>query len=144
MALWISWILLGILFLIAETFFLSWDFLALWISAILTGLFVKFLKFCYLKSLIWSSILFLVILSISWFLTKYLYWKFMKNTSSIPVNTNERILWQILIVQVVNGQKVVFFEGIYYPILNAEDVNVGDNVKVIKIEGNKVLVEKVL
>jgi membrane protein implicated in regulation of membrane protease activity len=49
-----------------------------------------------------------------------------------------------LIVQVVNGEKVVFFEGIYYPIVNADEVDVWDNVRVVKVEGNKVVVEKIM
>jgi membrane protein implicated in regulation of membrane protease activity len=124
MSLWVSWVLLGILFLIVETFFLSGDFLAIGLGAIITGLVVKFINFGYMKSLLGSSILFLVVSTLLWFVIKWFYSKFVKKTPNIPVHTNERIVGQVLIVQVVNGEKVVFFEGIYYPIVNADEVDV--------------------
>lgn len=145
LSLFVSWILLGILFLIAEVFFLTGDFLALWISALITWFIVKFLNVVdYVNSLIWSSIVFLIISFIVWIVSKKILSELDKSSPKIPSTTAERIVWQDLIVQLVDGKKVVFFEGIYFPIINDSDVNIWDNVKVISFENNAVKVKKLM
>jgi membrane protein implicated in regulation of membrane protease activity len=73
---------------------------------------------------------------------KYLYKKLGKDIPTTPATINERIIGQVLIVQLVNWKKVVSFEGVYFPIKNEAEVNVWDNVKVVKFEENSVIVEK--
>ncbi len=142
MSLFLSWIGLGILFLIAEIFFLTWDFLALGISALLTWFIVKFVSFGFINSLLGSSLIFLVSSILVWLLIKKVVYKV--EDWNIPTTVSERIVWQTLIVQQLDGKKVVFFEGIYFPIINESEVKIWDSVKVVSFENNKVRVEKVI
>jgi membrane protein implicated in regulation of membrane protease activity len=142
MQLWLGYILLGILFFIAEFFFLTWDFLALWITAVLTWILMKIFSCKFIHSLLGSSILFLIIWIFVWILTKYLLKVLNKKTPNINTKSLENVVWQVLIVQLINWKKVVYYEGLYLPIINESDVNVGDNVKVIEFKDNKVKVKK--
>jgi len=145
MSLWFGWFLVWILFLIAEIFFLSGDFFALGIAALLTAFIFKFFANLFEGyNLFWaSSVIFLISSVISRLLTKYFVKKINKG-KDVKVFAHEKIVWQHLIVQDINGQKVVYFEWIYWPIANDEEIQVWSKVEVVKFENNKVWVKKLI
>ena len=146
MSIWISWLLISILFFISEIFFLSWDFFALGIASLITSFVFKIFWFYFQNYNLYlaSSFVFLFSAIISWFIVKYFVKKYQNKSKYKKTFSNEQIIWQHLIVQEVNGDKVCYFEGIYWPIYNADDVDIGDQVEVVDFKNNEIIVKKLI
>lgn len=138
MDLYIWFILIWLIFLILEIFFISWDFLALSISSFITSLLIYLFKF----ELNLSVFLFFIISIFSWILVYILYKKFLNKVNKFKISIED--FWdELYIVQILNWEKVIFHQWNYYSILNSEEVNAWDNVKVEEFKDNFVIVKKI-
>ncbi len=130
--------------MIAEVFFVSWDFFALGIAAFITSFIFKFFwgYFEWYNLYLISSLIFVISAVVAWFVTKY-FVKKLDRKKYVKTFSNEEIVWQHLIVQQINWEKVCYYNGIYWPIANADEVEPNTQVEVVKFENNKIWVKKI-
>jgi len=76
-----------------------------------------------------------------YFIKKWIFGK--KPLGKSPLSI-DNIVGQKLIVQEVDGKLVVWYEGIYWPVISEEELKPGDTVEVVAREGNAVKVKKVI
>ncbi|MBS8121529.1 NfeD family protein [Candidatus Vampirococcus lugosii] len=137
------WIALGILFIIIEIFILTLDFLALGISAILTGLLSAVFGFGF--EMRWLSGFFFMFFSIiNIFIFRKFLFPYIRSTikSDSPMSA-DNFVGEKEIIQVVSGEKVIFRDGGYWPVYCEEKINNGDTVELLEMHGGGYKVKKV-
>lgn len=140
---WLTWIFLGLLLIIVELFLGTFDFLALWFAALLTGL----LSFSFsISQDIWyySVLIFVLAWGISIYLSRnFLVPHFKKNHEKTPMSM-DTMIWDTYIVQMQEKIKVIYSQGLYRRIINDENINPWDTVEILSIKDNKVEVKKIM
>ncbi len=129
-----------IILLISEMLVWTLDLITIWLAAIFTAviMYIGNISNIYMVSIIFwiSAIIFLFIMRL------YIKDKFLKNHNK-EISGKEALEWLVLPVSITNNVKTVYNEWIYIRISNADDVKVGDMVKVISTSTNNVIVEKI-
>ena len=138
MGLWISWVILWIIFLIIELFILTFDFLALWFSSIITWILV----YLFLFNLYTSSLVFLILWAISIYITRTVLLPKLKVKKS-PKVLSDKLIWEKLLVQLIEWSFVANFEGNYWNLLSEWELNQWDTVEVVEMKWNSLVVKKV-
>lgn len=126
------WLFLWILFVVIEMFFLTLDFLALWVSAIITALVVYLFKLDNWN--LWQiALLFLLLWVLMIYISrKYFLPKLKKDDNTKWTMSIETIIWDNFIVQDIEWKNVVYHEWVYWKVV-WDDTKPWDTVEVIEI-----------
>lgn len=121
----ISFIELGVLFLIIEIFFLTWDFLILGIFSIIVWWFLYFFDFSFLNEKIFKLVFVILLLLI--FLVK-------RYTLGVRKQNKNDLIWEKLIVKEINWQTFVYHNWEYRSITFDEnyDISPWDTVEILE------------
>lgn len=143
MEFWISFIYLGILFVIIEFFLLTLDFLALWIASILTWIIIKVFWLNYWDWwTVWFVFLFIWVSLILVF-RKYVLPRWRNKDHYKAAMSIESVIWDKLIVQDVSDNMVVFHEWVYWKVF-WDDLKPWDTIEVLEVIWNKFKVKKII
>jgi len=139
---WVVWIAVGILFIIIEIFTPGFFFFSFGIGAIASGLMAYIFK----ENLILQFLTFSVVTFVSFLLMKKFAGKMLKNSvqeSNIyALSGKTGIVTKIILkdhkgyVRIGGEEWSAIFEQ------DIEQINEGEKVKIIRVDGNKVVVEK--
>jgi len=141
---WMIWILIGIVFMIAEIFDPAFFFISLGVGALLTGL---IMLSGFAKGMIWLQIITFAIISfIAFLFTRKIAKRFYKGAE---VDTNVFALkgksGHLTKAIPADGRGHVKIEGEEWSAIssNGMEIEAGAKVTVIGIDGNKLIVEKI-
>jgi inner membrane protein len=137
----------GIIFILIEVFSFTFYFLPIGIAAIITGIFALFIQNIYIH----VAIFVVTCISLLVFISKWRKSRFLKPSGSQFV---AGLVGQFGVVienykSTIEPGKVKIFSDIWEIHWDAHhdkmliDLKIGDHVKVVSVEGNKVVVEKV-
>ena len=139
---WVVWIAVGILFIIIEIFTPGFFFFSFGIGAIASGLMAYIFK----ENLILQFLTFSVVTFVSFLLMKKFAGKMLKNSvqeSNIyALSGKTGIVTKIILkdhkgyVKIGGEEWSAVFEQ------DIEQINEGEKVKIVRVDGNKVVVEK--
>ncbi|UFX82887.1 NfeD family protein [Candidatus Absconditicoccus praedator] len=137
------WISIGIIFIIIEVFLLTLDFLAIGAAAIITGVFVFVFDIGYDQWWI-TGLIFLISSTINLYVMKkyVVNWFHVGQSQQSPMSM-DNAKGEKLKVQVMGGQKVVFFDGGYWNIKTDDEVNQGDTVEIVEFGTGFLKVKKI-
>ncbi len=142
MEFWLMWIILWILFIIIEMFFATLDFLALWVSAIITWLIIWIIWW---SSWLLASIIFIICAIFTLFITR---WFILPKLKSNNKNNNtvsiDNMIWEKFIVQVEWWNKVVYCNWMFRNIKSNDKLHHWDTVEVFERDWNTLKVNKVM
>jgi membrane protein implicated in regulation of membrane protease activity len=143
---WI-YLVMGIIFILLEVFSFTFYFLPLGISAIITGVFALFNSNIYIHGVIFvvSSVLLLV------FISKWRKSRFLKPSGSsfvAGVVGQTGIITEVYKSSLQPGKVKIFSDTweIHWDNHREKmliELKIGDHVKVVSVEGNKIVIEKI-
>lgn len=139
---WILWIAVGVLFIIIEIFTPGFFFFSFGIGAILSGLFA----YIFPDNIVMQFLIFSIITFIAFLLMKKFASKILKN-SNIDSNMYALSGKIGIVTQLIkrDSKGHVKIGGEEWSAIFEEDleqINEGEKVKILRVEGNKVIVEK--
>lgn len=144
MAFWLYWMSIAALCFILEIFLFTLDFLAVGISAIITGLIVYIFDLTIDQRWI-TAIVFGVISVILLIISRFYILPYMQSQKwpSQPMSIDQ-IIGQKIVVQKKDNQLVIFNEWTYWIIDTKDKIKPGDTVEVVSMKNNKAQVKKVM
>ncbi len=139
------WLAIAGVFLVVEMATLTLDFLALSVAALITALTAYFLQrgphYKYISLILFGGYAILSVLMFRIFIKKWIFGP--KPLGESPLSI-DRVKWQKLVIQDVDGKLVVWYEGNYWNIISDEQLKPGDTVVVEDLKDGKLVVKKIL
>lgn len=127
--------------LILEMFVWTFDLLALWIAALITGILSFVIGIDVIQWKL-ASLIFLLSAIAAILISRLLVLPRVRGKDGPEPMSGEAVIGKIMTVQEVNKKHVVRYEGVYWNISSKDTTVAGDKVKITAMEDNHLIVKK--
>lgn len=134
------WLAFFVIALVVEV--ITADMISIWFALASIPSFIIALVFE--ESLVWQIVSFILISGVLLFLTRPVVKKYLK-TNEIKTNVDAMVGVKVQVTKVITPESVgrVVFRSLDWAAISKETINVGEYARVLDVDGNKLIVEKI-
>ncbi len=134
------WLAFFVIALVVEV--ITADMISIWFALAAIPSFIIALVFE--ESLVWQIVSFILISGVLLFLTRPVVKKYLK-TNEIKTNVNAMVGVKVQVTKVITPESVgrVVFRSLDWAAISKETINIGEYARVLDVDGNKLIVEKI-
>ncbi len=134
------WLAFFVIALVVEV--ITADMISIWFALAAIPSFIIALVFE--ESLVWQIVSFILISGVLLFLTRPVVKKYLK-TNEIKTNVDAMVGVKVQVTKVITPESVgrVVFRSLDWAAISKETINVGEYARVLDVDGNKLIVEKI-
>jgi membrane protein implicated in regulation of membrane protease activity len=134
------WLAFFVIALVVEV--ITADMISIWFALASIPSFIIALVFE--ESLVWQIVSFILISGVLLFLTRPVVKKYLK-TNEIKTNVDAMVGVKVQVTKVITPESVgrVVFRSLDWAAISKETINIGEYARVLDVDGNKLIVEKI-
>jgi membrane protein implicated in regulation of membrane protease activity len=134
------WLAFFVIALVVEV--ITADMISIWFALAAIPSFIIALVFE--ESLVWQIVSFILISGVLLFLTRPVVKKYLK-TNEIKTNVDAMVGVKVQVTKVITPENVgrVVFRSLDWAAISKETINIGEYARVLDVDGNKLIVEKI-
>jgi membrane protein implicated in regulation of membrane protease activity len=134
------WLAFFVIALVVEV--ITADMISIWFALAAIPSFIIALVFE--ESLVWQIVSFILISGVLLFLTRPVVKKYLK-TNEIKTNVDAMVGVKVRVTKVITPENVgrVVFRSLDWAAISKETINIGEYARVLDVDGNKLIVEKI-
>ncbi len=134
------WLAFFVIALVVEV--ITADMISIWFALAAIPSFIIVLVFE--ESLVWQIVSFILISGVLLFLTRPVVKKYLK-TNEIKTNVDAMVGVKVQVTKVITPENVgrVVFRSLDWAAISKETINIGEYARVLDVDGNKLIVEKI-
>ncbi|HRX45169.1 MAG TPA: NfeD family protein [Acholeplasmataceae bacterium] len=134
------WLAFFVIALVVEV--ITADMISIWFALAAIPSFIIALVFE--ESLVWQIVSFILISGVLLFLTRPVVKKYLK-TNEIKTNVDAMVGVKVQVTKVITPESVgrVVFRSLDWAAISKETINIGEYARVLDVDGNKLIVEKI-
>jgi membrane protein implicated in regulation of membrane protease activity len=134
------WLAFFVIALVVEV--ITADMISIWFALAAIPSFIIALVFE--ESLVWQIVSFILISGVLLFLTRPVVKKYLKN-NEIKTNVDAMVGVKVRVTKVITPENVgrVVFRSLDWAAISKETINIGEYARVLDVDGNKLIVEKI-
>jgi membrane protein implicated in regulation of membrane protease activity len=134
------WLAFFVIALVVEV--ITADMISIWFALAAIPSFIIALVFE--ESLVWQIVSFILISGVLLFLTRPVVKKYLK-TNEIKTNVDAMVGVKVQVTKMITPENVgrVVFRSLDWAAISKETINIGEYARVLDVDGNKLIVEKI-